>query len=246
MKIHPAAVAGVLALYGSLPASPTAPQDKASANAAVRSVMEVAETLREVPLREVIEAATGHRVVVFTPDGAAADAACRKHVTAAADELLKFLNGPDSPAKGLRRINEVSHHAEDRLLELLNKGDFACALPRNSQGGVQRSGYPDLQLTHKPSGRRYYLDPKLYEAGAETSTLRTFYYEPRELTGKIQHDACHLLLGIAHDGKDGSWQFTRWKLVDLYHFRVRLKAEFQGSNRDLYQPELTVAESEQR
>jgi len=28
--------------------------------------------------------------------------------------------------------------------------------------------------------------------------------------------------------------------VDLVHFKVRLKAEFQGSNRDIYKPEAIV------
>jgi hypothetical protein len=32
-------------------------------------------------------------------------------------------------------------------------------------------------------------------------------------------------------------------LVDLGHFRVRLKAEFQGSNHDMYRPEAVVATS---
>jgi hypothetical protein len=32
-------------------------------------------------------------------------------------------------------------------------------------------------------------------------------------------------------------------MVDLASFQVRLKAEFQGSNRDLYRPEAIVATS---
>jgi hypothetical protein len=32
-------------------------------------------------------------------------------------------------------------------------------------------------------------------------------------------------------------------VIDLAHFKVRLKAEFQGSNRDLYRPEAIVATS---
>jgi hypothetical protein len=54
-------------------------------------------------------------------------------------------------------------------------------------------------------------------------------------TLKITDDAVHLLAGIEHDGKDGQWTFTAWRLVDLSKLRVRLKAEFQASNADLYQ-----------
>jgi len=39
------------------------------------------------------------------------------------------------------------------------------------------------------------------------------------------------------------WKFTRWDLVDLAQFKLKLKAEFQGSNRDMYRPEAIVAAS---
>jgi hypothetical protein len=72
------------------------------------------------------------------------------------------------------------------------------------------------------------------ERGAATSSLRTFYFEPKDTTLKITEDASHLLLGIEHDGKDGEWKFLGYQLVDLSGLKVRLKAEFQASNRDLY------------
>jgi hypothetical protein len=51
--------------------------------------------------------------------------------------------------------------------------------------------------------------------------------------------------GLEHQPreKDGAWKFTRWDLVDLAQFKVRLKAEFQGSNRDMYRSEAIVATS---
>ena len=217
--------------------------DAAPAADAVRSVMTAEQTLSDVPLREVVEAATGKRVLPFQPDKLPADAACRKHIAQAADRVLAALNATDSPLRGLRRINEGSRHVEDKLAVLLNDGEFACAVPRTTSGEEQRSGYPDLRIVHKETGRVYYLDPKLYESTAAASTLRTFYYEPKALTGKINDDACHLILGIAHDGKDGAWQLTGWRLVDLYNFRVRLKAEFQASNKELYRDELIVGRS---
>jgi hypothetical protein len=54
----------------------------------------------------------------------------------------------------------------------------------------------------------------------------------------------HLVVGFEHEPrKNGLWRFTRWDLVDLSHLQVKLKAEFQGSNRDLYLPEAIVATS---
>jgi hypothetical protein len=210
---------------------------------AVRAVMLAEEALREVPLREVVAAATGKRILPFQPDKVPADAAAKAHLTRALDQLLEFLNAPQSPVRGLRRINEASRAAEEKLAALLHAGDFTCAFARTAGGEGQRAGYPDLRFVHQPTGRVYYLDPKLYEASSETSTLRTFYYEPRALTGKITEDACHLTAGVAHDGKDGAWRFTAWRLADLHDFRVSLKAEFQASNRELYREGLTVGKS---
>jgi len=39
---------------------------------------------------------------------------------------------------------------------------------------------------------------------------------------------------------------TRWDRVDLAQFKVKLKAEFQGSNHDMYRPEAIVASSEKQ
>ncbi|MGI9242921.1 MAG: hypothetical protein ACR2RV_19135, partial [Verrucomicrobiales bacterium] len=105
-------------------------------------------------------------------------------------------------------------------------------------------GYPDLKITHTASGRIAYLDPKLFEAGSENSSFRSFYYEPKTETNKVLEDAHHLLLGIEHDGRDGEWQFTGWHLVDLSELKVRLKPEFQASNRDLYGEEAVLSSGE--
>jgi len=45
---------------------------------------------------------------------------------------------------------------------------------------------------------------------------------------------------------NGRWTFTRWDLVDLSHFNLRLKSEFQASNRDIYKPEAILSTSEKQ
>jgi hypothetical protein len=145
----------------------------------------------------------------------------------------------------VRRINEVSSHVETLLRELLSRTPgLSCDFPRTSEGRVQRSGYPDLRMVDAATQRVFYLDPKLYAAGSRASSFRTFYFEPKIATNKVTDDAIHLLVGFEHEPTgDRRWNFTRWDLVDLAHFKVRLKAEFQGSNRDIYRPEAIVATS---
>jgi hypothetical protein len=61
----------------------------------------------------------------------------------------------------------------------------------------------------------------------------------------VREDAVHFVVGFEHEPreKSGAWKITRWDVVDLAQFKVKLKAEFQGSNRDLYRPEAIVASS---
>ena len=147
--------------------------------------------------------------------------------------------------QNVARINEVSSHVEELLRELLNAvPGLSCDFPRTVEGHIQRSGYPDLRLVETATNRVFYLDPKLYAAGSRDSSFRTFYFEPKVTTNKVRDDAVHLLVGFEHEPKTaGRWKFTRWDLVDLAHFKVRLKAEFQGSNRDIYRLDAIVASS---
>ncbi len=112
-----------------------------------------------------------------------------------------------------------------------------------ASGEEQRSGYPDMRLV-LPDGSIVFLDPKLFAADSRTSTLRTFYYEPKTLTNKVHDDARHLLVGISHNGKSGAdLRLLGWELVDVSRLRVQLKAEFQASNKDIYREDATVARS---
>ena len=90
------------------------------------------------------------------------------------------------------------------------------------------------------------VDPELWKTVGEGNVLRrpdSSLFVCRDLrdTNKVNDDARHLIAGIEH-GRDagGGWTFTRWELIDLSHFRVKLKAEFEGSNRDMYKPEAVV------
>lgn len=153
----------------------------------------------------------------------------------ALDQTMADLNQPSSPVRRLGRINEASRFFEDGILAHINQQPgIRCEIPPTRAGKLQRSGYPDLRITDMATGIVFYLDPKLVAQGTAASTFRSFYFEPKTQTLKITDDAVHLLAGISHDGKFGQWTFTGWRLVDLSTLRVRLKAEFQASNTDLY------------
>ena len=195
-------------------------------------------------LRDVIFYATGKKVRPLDRDDET-DQRVLAQIGEALDEVIKRMNAPDSPVQTVARINEVSGPFEEMIRELLDATPgLSCDFPKTATERVQRSGYPDLRLVDEASKRVYYMDPKLYAAGSRESSFRTFYFEPKVATNKVREDAVHLILGFEHEKrKGGSWEFTRWSVVDLAEFKVRLKAEFQGSNRDMYRPDAILATS---
>jgi hypothetical protein len=202
--------------------------------------------LRGIPFSEVIHDATGKRVLAVDRKSEV-DRRVIKAIGAACDETMKRLNARDSAIQKVGRINEASSYFEEALRDLLNATPgLNCDFPRTADDKAQRSGYPDLRIVDLASKRVFYVDPKLYAAGSRDSSFRTFYFEPKIATNKVRDDAVHFVVGFEHEPREkngGGWKFTRWDIVDLAQFKVKLKAEFQGSNRDLYRPEAIIGSS---
>jgi hypothetical protein len=157
--------------------------------------------------------------------------------------LLAEMNTLDSPLRDLERINESSRFFEDSLLAKLEATEgINCSAPLTRAGKTQRSGYPDLKIQDQETGDIYYLDSAFMERGSEASSLRTCYFEPNDSTFKITDDASHLILGIEHDGNTDNLKFSTYRLVDLSHLKINLKAEFQASNKELYRAESILEE----
>src|SRR5947209_14293309 len=229
------------------------PAPKAAVDQLIPWLLDENQQLRGVPFGEVILHTTGKNVFRFDANNPV-DQRVAKAIGAASNETMKRLNAPSSAIQNVDRINEVSSRFEDNLRELLNATPgLRCDFPLTNEGKVQRSGYPDLRIVDLESNRVFYLDPKLYAAGSRDSSFRTFYFEPKKATNKVRDDAVHFIVSFEHQPspryglagerreKNGRWKFTRWDLVDLSHFEVKLKAEFQGSNYDMYRAEAIVA-----
>ena len=209
-------------------------EEPAADAALVRSLLAENQSERTFSFATVAEACCGKKVLPL--DSSPAHLRITAAIPQALTATLAELNKADSPVRQLRRINEASKFFEDAIQKHLNKiPGLKCEIPPNRAGEHQRSGYPDLRIVDLESKLVFYLDPKLVEQGSAESTFRSFYFEPKTETLKITDDAVHLLVGIEHDGKEGLWTFTGWRLVDLSALRVRLKAEFQAPNAGLYE-----------
>lgn len=195
--------------------------------------------LKGIPFSEVLAATTGKNILPV-----ASDAPWLQRLGAVLDRTLAAMNDTAHPIHSVGRINEASRFIEDQLMAECNKEPgWSCGIPRTSAGEEQRSGYPDLRLVLEDQSV-VYLDPKLFARGSKTSTLRTFYYEPKTTTSKVHDDAQHLLVGVQHNGGEGGQiRFEEWDLVDVSKIKVQLKAEFQAANKDMYRGDTILLKS---
>ena len=128
--------------------------------------------LENVSFSQVLELATGHKLL---PADAPQFQPLIRSIADTADQVVKQMNTPESPATSARRVNEMSRFFEDALQQALDAADnLECRFPPTADGAIQRSGYPDLQITDKTSGAVCYLDIKLHAADSRGSTFRTF------------------------------------------------------------------------
>jgi len=229
-------------LAGLVALAPHIRSDEAKPDSAVliEWLLQDGRDLKGIPFSEVLAATTGKNILPVDPE-----AVWLKRLAAVLDRTLAAMNDPTHPIHSVGRINEASRFIEDQLMAECNKEPgWSCGIPRTSAGEEQRSGYPDLRLVLEDQSV-VYLDPKLFARGSKTSTLRTFYYEPKSATSKVQDDARHLLVGVQHNGSEGGQiRFEEWDLVDVSKIKVQLKAEFQASNKDLYRGDTILLKSQ--
>jgi len=203
----------------------------------VRQLIDEDLSKRRFHFSTVMRAASDKQVIKLNPE----DEVHRQLLELLDNHLAKItvtLGQADSPVRTHRRINEVSRHFEDALITALDaEGEWSAEVPPTRDGKSQRSGYPDIKVVHKPTSKVFYLDPKLVEQDSWDSSFRSFYFEPKKESLKINDHAVHLLIGIGHDGVSGEWAFPEWKIIDLANLQLRLKPEFQASNADLYPEE---------
>ncbi len=231
----------LLSFAGFVALSPLVRADDTKPDSAVLIdwLLQDGRDLKGIPFSEVLAATTGKNILSVAPD-----AAWVKRLGAVLDRTLTAMNDPSHPIHSVARINEASRFIEDQLMTECNKEPgWSCGIPRTSAGEEQRSGYPDLRLVLDDQSV-VYLDPKLFARGSKTSTLRTFYYEPKSTTSKVHDNARHLLVGVQHNGGEGGQiRFEEWDLVDVSKIKVQLKAEFQASNKDLYRSDTILLKS---
>lgn len=185
----------------------------------------------EYPFAEVIRETTGQEVVPFDRDNAAHRALLEK-LTAAAR-----LAGERARTEGIRRAraNEAGLEIERHVRSALAECGLAVETPVTRSGVARAVGYPDLAILN--DGAPCYLELKTHNARTVASSQRTFYYSP-SADPKVATNALHLLLAfeLEQTVEAGETVFRPggFRLVSLHAMPVRLKIEYNQSNRGMY------------
>lgn len=229
MKIHHAAavlIASILATGGFIFAAEPSPNPPG------------VEAEADYPFAEVIQKTTGHQVVAFDPANEQHTALLKRLKEAAAHAAKAAREAKIDKA----RANEVGNAIEVHVLKALNDAGLVAQRPQTATGRALAAGYPDVEIASHPP---CYLELKTFNERTTDSTQRTFYYSPSELT-KVTHDALHLLLAFEMEqraeGDRTIWVPVRFKIVSLHDLKVRLKVEYNQSNRGLYATERLLAD----
>jgi hypothetical protein len=197
---------------------------------AIRTVMEIAPDLKNVSFRDLVEATSEFKLHPLDPK-LYADKELIEDLAASFKHFVAFSNktGTRFTAK---RINDVSRHIEEVLVEQMHKAGLKTKI-------LGESGYPDIELTDKYN-RVSYLEVKI-SSKQELTSFRTFYYTSGK---KIKSDARHLLVGLHFsETADKHWKAEEWELIDLSKLLISLKAEFNASNIGIYTEQARIAKS---
>ncbi|MBI5397211.1 MAG: hypothetical protein HZA91_18085 [Verrucomicrobia bacterium] len=136
----------------------------------------------------------------------------------------------------------MSTQVEERLEAKLTPKGIRVETPQ-AEGGRTPGGCPDrlIWCGDQPT----YLEVKVSrEENIDQGSARNFFYQPTPRS-KIRHAARHLLAGFAiKEVSEKTWILTRWKIVDLWFLRVKLKPEYNADNLEIYREEAILLEGD--
>lgn len=195
----------------------------------LKEIFGLSQKLGSVLFSDIVRESSGKVIIPIDPN----NEEDKKLVAAMNETLRKFLKTSSSTRSRFQgnRVNEVGRRIEELLVNELNKPPLAVRK-------LSLTGYPDIEIIHE--GRTVYLEMKTSSV-TEDSSFRYFYYTNGK---KITTDARHLLLDITVTEENPHyWKIEKWALSDLSKLRVRLKAEFNASKRDLVDKDARIISS---
>ena len=174
------------------------------------------------PFKEVIQAIEKRQVLPFNNSN-----------------LLKLLK--TACKNTIQPVNNIEFNGRANEFGNIVANLFACECknlsldyqkPKNNLGKKQESGYPDAYISFENA--HFYIELKTCEEKNQNQTFRTFYYSPSHHS-KIIYDASHLLICFITVKRKGVFLLNGdFHIVDMREKNVKLKLEYNASNKELY------------
>ncbi|MGX1023399.1 hypothetical protein [Flavobacterium sp. CS20] len=201
-----------------------------------KPITEMLKPLDEVEFSPVVESITGYKVKKFNHEDKN-DKILLVNLVKVADLVLEMVNkiGIDS-----NRANEVGNKIEPFVKEALIKIGYQADTPITQSGIKQSTGYPDISF-YDDNERLNYLECKTYNINNLNTSQRSFCLSPSN-NPKITELAHHFGISFEIIKENEKFFAKSWKILDLYNLKLKIKYEFNASNRTLYSKDLILAE----
>lgn len=190
--------------------------------AVLKEIFVLSEKVGSVPFPMIVKASSGFDVIPINLEDPK-DKELLKTLNRILNSYLSTLKKTHGRLEG-DRPNEVGSRIEAGLVHEMKSSPLKVRQ-------LIKKGYPDIEISEE-NGRLTYMEVKT-SSSVEPSDLRYFYYSSGE---KIKGNARHLLLNIAISKVPNSgniWKVEKCSISDLSKLSVKLKAEFNATQRDL-------------
>jgi hypothetical protein len=199
----------------------------------LKEIFALSKKVDVVPFPLIVKASSGFDIIPVD-DKDPQDRALLKTLKEILDSYLVTLKKSHYRLEG-DRPNEVGSRIE---------GGLVHEMERSSLKVIQliKKGYPDIEL-YDAKGRLTYVEVKV-SSSIEPKDLRAFFYSGGK---KIKGNARHLLLSLSISKvlhTPNVWEVKRYAISDLSNLKVKLKTEFNATQKVMTDRSLEIFSSE--
>jgi hypothetical protein len=196
----------------------------------LKGIFKLADQVGSVPFPNIVKASSGFEVLPVN----LADKMDKELIDKLNQILKSYLHTLAKTHYRLQgaRANEVGSRIEAGLVHEMTR--FSLQVRQ-----LVEKGYPDIEIL-QDDDRLTYLEVKATST-VEPSDFRYFYYSSGK---KIKGNARHLVLNIAIAKEAPEyWRIEKCAISDLSKLKVRLKAEFNATQREILDKSLEIFSS---
>lgn len=195
----------------------------------IEEILKASKGKRAVNFSDLVEVTSGHRIIPLDTSSNE-DRELLSELEKGANHLMNLTARARRRLKA-NRVNEVGKRIENEFVEILSGTSLKTEI-------LSKAGYPNIKLEDR-YGRITYLESKATSRDWGGG-LRSFFYSSG---GKIHSDARHLLIGWkVLEEEPKYWELKGWKIVELSNLKVKLKNEFNATNKELYDESIVLRE----